>query len=656
MSSTTDDLDLSVIEQEADQNLAGSVSENVADDIVYVSRGNVIANESHTLLSTFCYVTGWMYEMTRFDNSVLIGPSSGGKTQVQKCAKELVPAERKFSRTNASGQALLESDEWDYALVAPMDEYDKIGSEIREFMKSMAGEDEGMSRERSVKDSDSDTGFDTATLSSNPMPFQFLYATDNAGKAGLDNELANRMIELYVEDNIHIREAIARKNHGHMGIEVKGYPHSYVYETDQREATIREHIRSMPTYTYDGEGEDTHGVGYEGRRGGLYVEEPDWVYYATRPIYNFKKTYTNRVSNQVANLFAASCALNYKNRRTTTVRRHGDDVQAYVIEPQDVVNVLSCQPTLLATTHKLDPRKRAVLEAVNRTSGMSQDGWTTLDNIREWLDDNDKPLPSESVMRNILKDELREDWFIRVNEGAGPSGADLFKPRTESGVQTPRTHNLDEYAEMLDNVALESDYVDLDRPFADCTDPIRNQPFEDTVDQFDVEIAGGTETTSDESMSAGAAMGGGNSSDDSGSSANAQATISGETVTETEEIEREGEPSGVVEQWLTDRLEDTVGTEGEPFASHHNVAHYADIVGKNEDNPTEGDITDTVLDPNHELWDHDSFADDRVIDSNDALGELQTALIELEEKQIIHHDEGGKGIPNGFTRVRYIST
>jgi len=632
------EVDLSAIEQEADKNLAGDVSENVAEDIVYISRGNVIGNEAHTLLSTFCYATGWFYPMVRFNNSVLIGPSSGGKTQVQKCANDLIPAERKFERTNASGQALLESDEWDYALVAAMDEYDKIGAEIREFMKSMAGEDEGMSRERSVKDTDSDTGFDTATLSSNPLPFQFLYATDNALKAGLDNELANRMIELYVEDNKHIREAIARKNHGHTGIEVKGLSHEYVYETKEHEASIREHIRSMPVYEYNGEGEDVHDV--------------DWVYYATRPIYNFGKTYTNRVSNQISNLFASSAALNYQNRRQTTVRRDGEDREAYVIEPQDVVNVLSCQPTLLATTHKLDPRKRAILTAVNRTSNMSDGGWTTLDNIMQWLKDNDKPLPSESVLRRILKDELREDWFIRVNDSAGPNGADLFAPRTESGVQTPRTHNLNEYAQRLDDTTIESDHVDLDRPFKDCIDPIRDQPFEETVDQFDVEIAGGTSEEPDTSASS--FMGNGSDGSDN-SSDGAQSTFGGDTVSETPVTDPEGEPSTAIETWLYEELTERVSTDGEPYAAHHSVAHYLDVVDTDVDNPLDAELSNSVLDPDHELWSHNEIAEDRVIDSNDALSELSDALITLENKNLVHYSTDDT-VPAGFELVQTVDT
>lgn len=645
---STDGLDLSAIQQESDKNLASEVSENVAEDIIEVSRGNVIANESHTLISTLCYASGWFYPMVRFNNSVLIGPSSGGKTQVQKCAKNLVPEERYFNRTNASGQALLESDEWDMALVAIMDEYDKIDSNIREFMKSMAGEDEGMSRERSVKDKDSDTGFSTATLSSNPMPFQFLYATDNAAKAGLDNELANRMIELYVEDNIHIREAIARKNHGHTDIEVKGFPHNYVYDTKETEASIREHVRSMPVLEYDGEGEDTHDVGYEGRRGGIYVEEPDWVYYTVRPIYNYGQTYTNRVSNQVSNLIASSTALNYKERRQAEVVRDGKTVDAYVVEPQDVANVLITQPTLLATTHKLDPRKRAILEAVNRTCGMSDGGWTTLDNIREWLDDNDKPLPSESVMRRILKDELREDWFIKVNEGAGPSGSDLFKPRTNSGIDTPRTHSLDEYAEMQDDVSLESEYVNIDRPFEDCWDPIRGQSFEETVDQFDVEIAGNTEKIESSDTSAASFMSGESDTDDTGAS---QQTLSGNKMDSGAAPDIDGKPSGVIEQWLYERLQDSLGEKGAPFAKHHDVAHYADIVSKDVDTPLDGDIKETVLDPNHELWSHESLADDRVIDPSSALSELEDAFIDLEEKALVYESDGD-GVPSGFEEWR----
>jgi len=648
------EVDLSAIEQEADKNLAGDVSENVAEDIVHVSRGNVISNESHTLLSTFGYVTGWFYRMVRFNNTVLIGPSSGGKTQVQKCAKELIPTERKFERTNASGQALLESDEWDYALVAPMDEYDKIGTEIRKFMKSMAGEDEGMSRERSVSDESSETGFTTATLSSNPLPFQFLYATDNASKAGLDNELANRMIELYVEDNKHIREAIARKNHGHTEIEVHGLPHEYIYETKEHEASLREHIRSMPVYEYDGDGKDVHEVGYEGRRGGIFVEEPDWVYYSIRPIYNFGKTYTNRVSNQVSNLIAASTALNYQNRRQTTVRRDGKDVEAHVVEPQDVVNVLSCQPTLLATTHKLDPRKRAILTAVNKTAGMSDGGWTSLDNIMEWLKDNDKPLPSESVLRRILKDELREDWFIRVNDGGGPNGADMFAPRTESGVQTPRTHNLNEYAQRLDDVTIESDYVDLDRPFDGCVDPIRNQPFEETVDQFDVEIAGGT--TEQQDTSASSFMSESNDESDE-SSEDAQATLGGDTASAQSDGDLtapDGEPSSAVESWLYEELMERVGRDGEPYASHHGVAHYLEVVTPAVDNPLDEELSETVLDPNHELWSHDEIADDRVIDSNDALSELTDALIALEQKNLVQYSTDGDAVPAGFELVQTV--
>lgn len=641
---SADELDFSVVEQDSDEELAGNVAENVAEDIVYVSRGNVIANEEHTLLTTFAYATGWCFEMSRYDNTVLIGPSSGGKTQVQKCAKRFLPSEAEFSRTNASGQALLETDEWDDALVAPMDEYDKLNGEIRKYMKSMAGEDEGMSRERSVRDENSETGFDTATLSSNPIPFQFLYATDNDAKAGLDHELANRMIELYVEDNIHIRQAIARKNHGHTDIEVTGLPHTYIYDTTEEVATVREHFRNLPVET------DEEIVGYDGRRGGAYVADPDWIYYACYPIYNFGRTKVNRVSNQIANLIAGSTVLNHHERRTTEVVRDGERVEAYRVAPQDVANVLSCQEALLATTHNLDPRKRAILRAVNKTSGMGEHGgWTTLDRIREWLDDNDKPTPSESALRRLLKDELREDWFVRVDEGGGPNGADLFQPRTDAGVQSPRIENLDDFAEQLHDETLEDPYVDVSDPFADCWDPVRDQPFEDTVTDFEREIAGTTESADSTSTDTSSFMGGSDNKSDDESDGAAQSTLDGTTAT-SELPEPTGEPDGPVEQWLYERLRDTLGTDGSPFSLDHTVAHYVEAVHVDIDDPLSADVEGTVLDPAHELWSHNAFADDRVVDSADALRELTDAQYALEDKNLVYHDSDGD-TPDGFVEV-----
>jgi hypothetical protein len=462
------------------------------------------------------------------------------------------------------------------------------------------------------------------------------------------------MIELYVEDNIHIRQAIARKNHGHTDIEVTGLPHTYIYDTTEDVATVREHFRNLPIET------DEEVVGYDGRRGGAYVSDPDWIYYACYPIYNFGRTKVNRVSNQIANLIAGSTVLNHHERRTETVVRDGEQVEAYRVHPQDVANVLSCQEALLATTHNLDPRKRAILRAVNKTSGMGEHGgWTTLDRIREWLDDNDKPTPSESVLRRLLKDELREDWFIRVDGGGGPNGADLFQPRTDAGVQSPRTSDLDTFAEQLHDETLDDPYVDVSDPFADCWDPVRDQPFEDTVTDFEREIAGTTQSAED-STSTSSFMGGTSSdgdsepTDDSSEDA-AQSTLGGGSTSTSNAPEPTGEPEGVVEQWLYERLRDTLGAGGSPFADHHNVAHYAEIVDSTEDDPLSADVHGTVLDPSHELWSNDAFAEDRVVDGSDALRELTDAQYALEDKNLVYHDPDGD-TPDGFFEVKALST
>jgi hypothetical protein len=307
---------------------------------------------------------------------------------------------------------------------------------------------------------------------------------------------------------------------------------------------------------------------------------------------------------------------------------------------------------LLATTHRLDPRKRAALKAVNATSGLDsgEGGWTTLDRIREWLDDNDKPTPSEGVLRSLLKDELKEDWFIRVNEGAGQSGADLYKPRRDAGVQTPLVENLADAAERLYDVSLESEFgVDIDDPFADAVDPFRSQPFKETVSEFDVSI-GGAAAAHDSTAVMDAAMGNeASGSDDTDS--DGQVTLTGEEASEPTELpDVVGEPSGVVEQFVYETLRETVGADGQPFAKHHNVAHWLGIVSTSEDNVLQGELADTVLDPSHELCDDPSFADDRISDSRDALNELQEARYALEDKHIIVLDSDET--PDGFHAVK----
>jgi hypothetical protein len=359
------------------------------------------------------------------------------------------------------------------------------------------------------------------------------------------------------------------------------------------------------------------------------------------------------VYGQVFNLIRASALLNYPNRPSIDRPINGDSVVAEaVVQPQDVANVLCCQPTLLSTTHKLDPRKRAILEAVNHVSGMNDEGAAVLNDIREWLEANDKPCPSESTLRSLLKDDLREDWFIRVNEGAGESGADLFYPRKESGLRPPKLQNLDVYAKRIDGEVPDAPFgTDLEAPFADCRDPIRDQPFGETVQQFREEFMGATETTSTDAASFMSGDDPSASEDKEDDTDGSQATLGGDTTTDEQTLEPDEEIENVLSGALLNRLREEVGT-ATPVAPVHTVSHYLNIVETDADDPTDGPIEGTLLDPDHDVYEHPQFADGTIVEPHDCLRALDDAFAELQAGNYVALDDDTRDVPTGFQLLR----
>lgn len=633
----------SALEQQLDN--GGGLSENIAEDIVEYLRGSVIANEAQGLLCTFQYATGWLHDPNRFVNSVLIGPAAGGKTQVQDAATDLLPSTLAYQATNASDNALIDDPEWDSSLVAPLDEYDKINAELREYMKSMAGEDGGYTKKRNVEDSDAEGGYSPATISSMPMPFQFLYAP--TGKKGsIDHELQSRMLKLYIDDNRFIREAIGRKEFGHELIDVDGLTNTYVFETTNIERGLKRRFRQLPTERIQTDDDNVNP-----RLGGMFAEMGDWVWYSVRPVFDEGPTQTNRTFGMVSNLMRGSTVLNHPNREEVLVRRDGEDVDAQLVYPQDVANVLCCQPTLLSTTHNLNPLKRDVLDAVDATERAS--GETTIDRIYDWLGNNDKRQPGEQKLRSVLQ-ELADDFLIKIREHAGDSGSHLYEWRDEGSVDPPRLFNLQQYAD-ADDVDLSScpgverGIVDPDDPFADCWDPIRDQPFHETVETFDDQFSGSNQTPASRTSAvttAADAMGG--PADDEGDN-DQQATLTGETPDEGDPEPERG-VEGAFEQAVYDTVSDHCDG-GEPFSDRHSIDHYLGIVDTDMD-VQEADVLGSMMDPEHDVWDHPEIDDERVRTIEDARRELADVFDDLQQAGLVVVDEDS-GV-TGFYEVRVV--
>jgi len=639
-----------VDEQEAD---GVTLSDNVAADFVRYFRGNVVGHEEEGLLMYLSLITGWTADKNCHNNVIGKGAPGSGKSLTKNTVEDVFDAGDTYTKTSASGNAILDSVEWDVAIIAPMDEADKIDKPIVEVLKSSNPEDDGFAKDRNVEDPDARGGYSPTEVSATPNPWVLLYAPSSK-KGGLDDELEDRALILYFSNDKSTRRSIGRKEFGHEAISSEQYDDEYIYDTHALAAALREHVRQLPTQRHYEETED--GDQYlAGRSGASHVYQPLWVWYAVEPIFNVDEDYTNRVYGIVNNLIRASALLNHHNRPTTTIETYVDEDStetetndAVVVQPQDVANVLSCLPTLLSTTHLLTPLKRHILDAVDATEPITDGDGTTVQDVRDWLNDNDIPHPSEGTLRKKMN-ELAENYYLQKWENAGGKrgNANVYEKRDEGALQIPNVRGLQERADR-DGVTLathDAVSIDPDDPFEGCTDPIRDQPFKESVTEFDAQFSG---ESVERDTSASSFMGGDDTSDtaatetDSGGQAaltdvgdDGVETATAETNTTAVELDPDGGPSDPTEQFV---YEHTQSNDGELFAASADVTHYIGICDP-EEHSAQTDMTDSAVDPSHTLWaDRPDHTDDRVISESDALRELSDAFDRLRKQSCVDLD------------------
>lgn len=632
--------------------------DNIAEAYVRYHRGNVVGHEEEGLLMYLATLTGWAFDEDCHVNVIGQGPPGSGKSLTKNTVEKLLDDRDTYTKTSASGNAILDSVEWDLSLVAPMDEYDKIDRNIVEVLKSSNPEDGGYSKDRNVEDPEARGGYSPTEVSADANPWVLLYAPTSK-KGGIDDELEDRALILYFSNDKHTRRAIGRKEFGHERIDTGEYDDEYIYDTQALSAALRQHVRDLPVnkhYEEDDEGESY----LASRTGDTLVYQPPWVWYACEPIFNVDEDYTNRVYGIVNNLIRASALINHEQRNRKEVEVYVDDDstetktrEAVVVGPQDVANILSCLPTLLSTTHQLTPLKRHILDAVDATEQMTSDSGTTVSKVQGWLDDNDIPHPSRTTLKDRL-DELAEDYYLEKWDSVmGPNGqADAYQKHEQGALKEPNAYNLQSEADR-DGITLSTDdCVDIDpeNPFEGVGDPIRGQPFTETVSDFRAQFTGETEDTSADSF-----MGpdsGSNSTgtddeseDDAGQSSlsdiggDGSDTDDGDPSADAEppvDLDADGDIENLTEQWLLEAMADH---DGDVFGGQHDVTHYIGACDHDQ-NSAKADMSDTVLDPDHELWqDRPDHADDRVISEADALRELTETFQALEQKGYVTLDD-----------------
>jgi len=638
------------------------LSENVAEDYVEYHRGNAIGHEEEGWLMYLSELTGWVNDKNCHNNVIGQGPPGSGKSLTKNITSNILDDRDTYTKTDASSNAILDSVEWDLALAAPLDEYDKVDKAIVEVLKSSNPEDDGYTKDRNVEDSDAAGGYSPTEVSADANPWVLLYAPSSK-KGGINDELEDRALILYFSNDKHTRRGIGRKEFGHDGIELAGdeYEFTYEYDTHALAARLRQRVRELPVENHyevveTDDGEEERLVS---RTGDTHIFMPMWVWYAAEPIFNLDEDHTNRVYGLVSNLIQSSALLNHDRREKTEIEVYLDEDstetetrEAVVVDAQDVANVLSCYPTLLSTTHQLTPLKRHILDAVEATTPITDGDGTTVKDVRNWLAENNIPHPTEQTLRSKL-DELAENYYLHKWENAagGRGGGHLYEQRDEGALQTPRVHNLDDVAQRIDGLDLPVDEcVDIDPsdPFDGCNDPIRDQPFKQTIEEFEVQFSSESTAATTEAADY---MGGNphDSSDDTTDSASdssgGQASLgdvssdgvgspSGGEEDDSVELEPDGEPSNPTQQYVYEHTE----TET-TFGPQDGVLNFLGVINPQTKWQAE-DLSDTVCDPGHELWqDRPDMTDDRVISEPDARSELEDAYKELVQMDVIAEDE-----------------
>jgi hypothetical protein len=77
-------------------------------------------------------------------------------------------------------------------------------------------------------------------------------------------------------------------------------------------------------------------------------------------------------------------------------------------------------------------------------------------------------------------------------------------------------------------------------------------------------------------------------------------------------------------------------------------------VVSDDENPSQVDLSDSVADPDHELWDNRAdLTDDRVISEEDALRELEQAYANLKQQGLVEELTGKENnVPPAMCRLR----
>jgi hypothetical protein len=381
------------------------LSDNVIDDLVDYSRSCIVRNEQQFVLTALGYISGFFESPKHFNSGVLIGTAGSGKSHLQNKIEKIFPDEYMYEATSGSEKSIIYDDSWEDCYVASLDELQKPSAEIIEILKSLhGGEDEEFRYQVTGDGRGADRDVDEIVRSA--KPYWFLYAQMEP-----DFEMWDRLIKVPVHESKQKNEGVLRTQWDHQFINFGDDDSEYMYDFEEGRKALKDHMRNIPkeSWVKIPAGEDEFGW--------------DAVEHA-RHIFDIARSETNRVSGMVANLVRASALLNYKNREKMTVRMQDGVKEAYIAEPQDLANVLACREVLLATTHQLDRKRKAICVAIEQAGGTQKAA--EIHRIQDYLRKTDESFVKRSQIEAMLGD-LQDNYLVEKLERAGENGRHKYQ-------------------------------------------------------------------------------------------------------------------------------------------------------------------------------------------------------------------------------------
>jgi DNA-binding PadR family transcriptional regulator len=536
------------------------LSDNVVDDLIRYTRSRTVKNERQFVLTLLGYISGHMESPKHYVSGVLIGTAGSGKSHVQNTVAELVPDGIMYEATTGSEKSIIYDDTWNQSLIANLDELQKPSDDIIEILKSVHG---GEDEEFVYKITSGGEGADRTTdeIVKKAIPYWFLYAQYEP-----DFEMWDRLIKIPIHESSEKNEGVARTHWGHSSINFGDSDKSYMYDFDDGTNALKDHIRELPrdVYVKIPAGEEEFG-------GHSFFD-------AVKDIFDIDRSETNRVSKMVANLVRASALLNHESREKRKIMVKNDGFkEAIIASPQDLANVMACRDVLMATTHQIDRKRRAICLAIEEVGGTQnaapikhpddRDGQPR--SIMGYLRETNSSFVKKSQIIQMLSD-LEDNGLIEKLEGAGENGRNLYK--FTSWQNLGKFEINEEFKELFDGV----------------DDPFEAEGFIETARRINGEL---TPAASDFMQTEEVSSGG--NSEDAG-----QATL----AKSDEAVEIELAP---YEELIRSMLQDTLDGETLRNLDQHDPSP-RELIGLVDmgDDPDELDTEGTILEPEHEVWAH----------------------------------------------------